>query len=60
MSELKTRLEKNQDELNGLSECFKEREKSQKSEVEKLQSQLEEKSNTLKEYQQKVYIIVLL
>ena len=50
---LQAKLDASQKELNALTLHFKDKEKAQKEEVQKLQSQLEEKSSSLKDYQMK-------
>ena len=57
INELQAKLNSSQKELNTLSMHFKDREKAQKEEVQKLQSQLEDKTSILKEYQLKVSVI---
>lgn len=54
MTDLRGQLENNEGELTKLKCHIKEREKAQKTEIEKLQMELQEKSSTLKEYQTKV------
>ncbi|XP_011402817.1 PREDICTED: myosin heavy chain, embryonic smooth muscle isoform-like [Amphimedon queenslandica] len=54
ISGLQAKLDASQKELNALTLHFKDREKAQKEEVQKLQSQLEEKTSALKDYQMKI------
>ena len=54
MTDLRGQLENGEGELTKLKCHIKEREIAQKTEIEKLQIELQEKSSTLKEYQTKV------